>query len=208
MGMTGAIEVEKDKKSEERLYGLGARFDSARELYLAAKAVRDFGFRRWDAYSPFPIHGMSEAMGLGKSWNSAFTLAGGLLGLSMAYLGQVAASVPRPAFLQGVTSGKLLHLFYPLVLQGKPYLSLPAFVPVMFETTVLYAALGTVLGVLVLNLLPRAYRPVFNWELFCGKAMDEGFFLVIEAADPLFSDEETAGFLEKLGGKDITRIPW
>lgn len=191
-----------------RLYGLGARFESARELYQAARVLRDRGFRRWDAYSPFPIHGMPEAMGLGKSWNSAFTLTGGILGLAFAFLGQVAASVPRPAWLHSVTSGKLLHLFYPLVLQGKPYLSLPAFVPVMFETTVLYAALATVVGVLVLNLLPRAYRPVFHWELFCRKATDDGFFLVIEASDPLFSEEETRRLLEELGGQDVTPIPW
>ncbi len=171
-------------------HGIGAAFPSASALYHAAEGVRDRGFYFWDVYSPFPIHGMDKAMGLGKSKVSMFSLAGGAIGLTTAVLLQVVTSV----------------LIYPMVVQGKPYLSLPAFVPVMFELTILLTAFGTVVGLLLLNLLPRFHHPVFNWEAF-SRVSDDGFFLIIEAEDPHFDPAKTADFLRELGGTEVTLIP-
>jgi hypothetical protein len=190
----------------EKIYGIGAQFASAADLYHAAEQVRDKGFKFFDTFSPFPIHGMEKAMGHRKSWVSAFVLAGGLTGFTTAFCLQTFTSIPRPGFLKNVDSGWYLDLFYPQTVQGKPYFSLPAFVPVLFELTVLLASFGAVIGMLVCNLLPRLNHPVFNWELFSNRASDDGFFLVIEAVDPRFSETETAAFLAEIGGKDVSTI--
>lgn len=175
----------------KEIYGIGAEFSSAASLFHAAEKVRDKGFKWWDVYSPFPIHGMDGAMGLGKSWVSFISLCGAATGLTTAVL------------LEFVTGG----FIYRLIVQGKdPLLSLPAYVPVMFELTILLTAFGTVFGMLLFNLLPRLNHPVFNWDDF-KKATDDGFFMVIEASDPLFSEEETGRLLQEIGGTNITVIP-
>jgi hypothetical protein len=173
-----------------RIYAVGAEFDDVASVYHAAEKVRDRGFKWWDVHTPFPVHGMDKAMGLKKSWVSGVSLAGGVTGLITAVL------------LQGITS----VLVYPIIVQGKPYFSLPAFVPVMFELTVLLTAFGTLFGMLAFNMLPRLNHPVFNWDRFCQKATDDGFFIVIEAVDPRFSERETPLFLESIGGKNVTVI--
>lgn len=173
-------------------WGIGAEFDHASAIFHAAEKVRDHGFRWWDCYSPFPIHGMDKAMGMGKSWVSALSLLGGATGLTTAVLLETITSV----------------FIYPMVVQGKPFFSLPAFVPIMFELTILLTAFGTVGGMLLFNLLPRFHHPVFNWDHFCAKASDDGFFIVIEACDPRAADlASVEAFLKEAGGKNITRIP-
>jgi hypothetical protein len=172
-----------------KTYGIGAEFQSAAALYKAAEKIRDKGYKKWDVHSPFPIHGMDKAMGLGNSWVSGIVLACGLTGLTVAFTLQVWTSV----------------FHYPLIVQGKPYFSLPAFVPIMFELTVLFSAFGALFGMLGVNGLPRPHHPVFNWDRF-AKATDDGFFAVIEAADPLFSEAGTRKFLEQIGGKNVTMI--
>ena len=112
--------------SENKVFAIGAEFKSAAALFKAAEKIRDEGYKRWDVYSPFPIHGMDKAMGLGNSWVSTIVLAAGCTGLVVAFT------------LQAWTSA----VHYPLIVQGKPYLSLPAFVPIMFELTVLFSAFG------------------------------------------------------------------
>ena len=146
-------------------------------------------------------------MGTGKSWVSTFVLIGGLTGFTTAVSLETLTSIPRPEFLKDIASGWLLDLFYPMIVNGKPFWSLPAFFPVMFELTVLLASFGAVIGMLICNLMPRMHHPVFNWELFSDRACNDGFFLVIEAADPLYSDEETRQLLKELGGSNITLIP-
>ncbi len=173
-----------------KIYGVGAEFSNAHDIFEAAQKVRDKGFRWWDVHSPFPIHGMDGAMGLGKSWVSALSLAGAATGLTVAFLLETIPSV----------------LVYPMIVQGKPYFSLPAFVPVMFEWTVLFCAFATVFGMFAINFLPRLNHPVFNWDHF-AKATDDGFFIVIEAVDPRFSERDTPKFLESIGGKNVTLIP-
>jgi hypothetical protein len=175
--------------SKNKIYAIGAEFKSPADLYKAAEKIRDEGYKKWDVHSPFPIHGMDKAMGLGNSWVSAIVLAAGCTGLAVAFTLQVWTSV----------------VDYPLITQGKPYLSLPAFVPIMFELTILFGAFGAVLGMLGLNRLPKLHHPVFNWDLF-SKVTDDGFFAVIEAVDPKFDEIKSKILLERIGGTNVTVI--
>ncbi|MBE7156831.1 MAG: DUF3341 domain-containing protein [Rhodospirillales bacterium] len=172
-------------------YGLGAEFPDASSLFSAAEAIRDAGFKRWDVFSPFPIHGMDDAMGLGKSAVSYIVLFCGLSGTATALLLEL---------------GSALYL-YPLVVQGKPinFTTIPAFFPVIFELTVLFSAFGAVFGMLALNLLPRWHHPLFNWDRF-NKVTDDGFFVVVEASDARFSEKGTSDFLSNLGATNITMV--
>ena len=172
-------------------YGLGAEFADASSLFSAAEAMRDAGFKRWDVFSPFPIHGMDDAMGLGTSAVSYIVLASGLTGTATALLLEL---------------GSALYL-YPLVVQGKPinFTTIPAFFPVIFELTVLFSAFGAVFGMLALNLLPRWHHPLFNWDRFM-KVTDDGFFVVVEASDARFSEKGTSDFLANLGATNVTMV--
>ncbi len=174
-----------------KVYGLGAEFDSAAQLLRAAEEVRDAGFKVWDVHTPFPVHGMDKAMGMTKSWLSAPVLFGGAAGLLTAV---------------GLTCIPSFSL-YPLIVHGKPYTwaTLPAFFPIMFELTVLFSAFTTVFTLLIMSQLPRWYHPVFNWERF-AKVSTDGFFLIIEARDPKFSENGTRALLEGLGGAHVTLI--
>jgi len=177
--------------SGNRVYGMGAEYPSASALYEAAKKVRDAGFRRWDVHSPFPIHGMDEAMGLGKSWLSAFVLGGGISGLLTAAILEFGPS----------------WFIYPLIVHGKPtnWATVPAFFPIMFELTVLFSAFTAFFAMLLMNGLPRWYHPIFNWQRF-GRVTNDGFFLVIEARDPRFTESEARELLERSGGQHLTII--
>jgi len=170
---------------------LGAEFTSAADLVQAAEKIRDAGFKRWDAHTPFPVHGLDKAMGLGKSWLSAPALIGGTVGF--------------------ITAGCLTMIpsfaLYPLIVHGKPFniFTVPAFFPIFFELTVLCTAFTTVFMIMIFNRLPQWYHPVFNWERF--KAVtDDKFFLVIEARDPKFNEEKTRTLLEEIGGAHVTLI--
>ena len=176
-------------RSEKSLHGLGAEFPSAASLLHAAKKVQALGFRRWDVYSPFPVHGMDHAMGFKRSRVSLFSLIGGFIGLGTAFA------------LIYYTSA----LNYPLITQGKPYFALEPSLPIFFELTILLTAFGTVLGLLLLTLLPRFHHPVFNWDRF-QRVTDDGFFIVLEAADPQFSNDNSRKLLQEIGGTHISEI--
>ena len=171
------------------LFGLGAEFSSAGALLEAAKKVHSLGFRKWDVYSPFPIHGMDHAMGFQRSRVSLFSLIGGCTGLTVAFI------------LIYYTSA----INYPLIVQGKPYFALEPSLPIFFELTILLTAFGTVLGLLLLTLLPRLHHPVFNWDRF-QRATDDGFFLVLESTDPRFDTASSRQLLQGIGGLHITEI--
>src|SRR2546430_1516487 len=174
-----------------KVYAMAAEYPSAAALYEAAKHVRDAGFRRWDVYSPFPIHGMDAAMGLGKSWLSGWVLFGGVSGLLTAALIEFGPS----------------SILYPLDVHGKPtnFFTVPAFFPIMFELTVLFGAFAAFFAVLIMNGLPRWYHPMFNWERF-SRVTNDGFFLAIEARDPRFSEAGVHQLLEETGGQHITIV--
>jgi hypothetical protein len=177
--------------ARRKILGVVAEFPSATALYQAAEQVRDKGYRFWDTHSPFPIHGMNKAMGLGKSPLGYIIFCGGLTGFLTA------------ASLEFIPSSFL----YPLIVHGKPvnFFTVPAFFPVMFELTVLFSAFTAFFGVFVMNRLPRLHHPIFDYEQF-RRVTDDAFFLIIEASDPRFSDTVTREFLEEIGGKDVTLL--
>ena len=177
--------------ARRKTLGVIAALASATTLYQAAERVRDKGYRFWDVHSPFPIHGMNKAMGLGKSPLGYIIFCGGLTGFLTA------------ASLEFIPSSFL----YPLIVHGKPvnFFTVPAFFPVMFELTVLFSAFTAFFGVFVMNRLPRLHHPIFDYEQF-RRVTDDAFFLIIEASDPRFSDTVTREFLEEIGGKDVTLL--
>jgi hypothetical protein len=171
---------------KENLYGLLAEFNTPTELVTAARKTREAGYSKTDAFSPFPIHEMDEALGIKRSILSFLIFGGGLLGL----LGGLGMQV----YLMGVE--------YPLNVGGRPYLSWPSFIPITFECTILLASATAVFGMLLLNGLPQPYHPVFNVPRF-ALASREKFFLVIETADPNFNYEETSDFMQSLHPQEV-----
>jgi Protein of unknown function (DUF3341) len=157
-------------------FGVVAEFPSATALYEAAEKVRDQGFKFWVVHSPFPIHGMNKAMGLGKSPLGCIIFLGGFTGFLTAVL------------LEYISSSSLC----PLIVHGKPvnFFTVPAFFPIMFELTVLFSAFTAFFGVFVLNRLPRLHHPLFDHEPFM-RVTNDAFFLVIESVDPKFSETTT-----------------
>jgi Alternative complex III, ActD subunit len=171
------------------IYGVMAEFTHAEELIEAARRAHEAGYRKMDAYTPFPVEGLSEAMHTRPSRLPFIVLMGGIVGGLTGYLMQYYASV----------------VAYPLNVGGRPLHSWPAFIPVTFELTILIAALSAVLGMLALNGLPRPYHPVFNVDAFIHASRDR-FYLVIEARDPKFDREETAEFLESLPAHEVFEV--
>jgi len=170
-------------------YGILAEFENPGALYHAAQDVHNEGYRRFDTYSPFPIHGMDKAMGLGNSKVGYLTLGGGFFGLALA------------TWLQWWTGA----IVYPINVSGKPLFAIEPSIPIMFELTILFAAAATVGGMLVMNGLPRPFNPLFYSERF-QKVTDDGFFLAVAANDKKFNLVETRTFLERMGAVHIEVI--
>lgn len=173
----------------DNTYAILAEFADPGALYHAALDVREEGYRKFDTYSPFPIHGMDGAMGLGNSKIGFFTLGGGFVGLALG------------TWLQWWTGA----IDYPINISGKPYFAIEPSIPVMFELTILFAALATVAGMLVMNGLPRPYNPLFYSKNF-QRATDDGFFLAVAANDGKFSLKATESFLKSVGATHIEVI--
>lgn len=172
------------------IYGLIAEFDTPTEIVTAARKAYAEGYRKMDAYSPFPVEGLSEAVGFHKDSVALICLIGGLLGAATAYVLQYWINVSS----------------YPLNVGGRPFHAWPAFIIVTFEMTVLFGGLSAAFGMLAMNGLPLPYHPVFNVPSFAGASRDK-FFLCIEAADPQFDVEGTYRFLSSLDAKVITEVP-
>ena len=171
---------------DKKLYGLMAEFDTTTDVVKAAEAVRDAGFTKTDAFSPFPIHEMDEALGIKRSILSFLIFAGGITGA-----------------LTGLALVYWTHsIEYPIIVAGRPHFSLPAFIPPIYELTILLASFTAVFGMLLLNGLPQPYHPVFNVPRF-NLAMREKFFLLIEAKDEKFDYEETRTFMESLNPQEV-----
>lgn len=166
-----------------------AEFEDPNAVVVAANRVHAEGYRRIDAFSPYPIEALSEAIGVHSTRLPLIVLIGGIIGCLAGYLMQYYVHV----------------IDYPLNVGGKPLHSWPAFIPITFETTVLGAALGAVFGMLALNGLPEPYHPVFNTPNFALASRDR-FFLLIEATDPKFDREATANFLRSLGPREVTDV--
>src|SRR5919206_1219663 len=174
---------------ETAIYGLMAEFDDPEALVQAAQRTYVEGYRRLDAFSPFPVHGLAHAIGLRRTEVPLIVLLGGLAGAAGGFL------------LQYWTAA----VNYPINVGGRPYLSWPSFIPVTFEMLVLIAAFSAVLGMLALNGLPMPYHPVFNVPSFQLATRDR-FFLLVIATDPKFDRVETRRFLQSLGAQDVAEV--
>ncbi len=171
------------------LYGLLAEFDSPSEILTATRRAYLEGYRRMDAYTPFPVHDLAEALGSKKSYVPTLTLIGGLLGGGSAYMLQYWIN----------------NIAYPLNVGGRPFHSWPSFIIVTFEMTVLFAGIAAVFGMFALNGLPMPHHPIFNSEEFSAATRDK-FFLCIEATDPRFERTETERFLLDLNPRAVTEV--
>jgi len=170
-------------------WGLLAEFPTPKALTQGCERVRDAGFTRWDAHTPFPVHGLDRAMGMRRSLLPWIILALGLAGAATGF------------GLQRWVHAKA----YPLVISGKPYFSWPAYIPITFELGVLGGSLGAVFGMLGLNQLPRHHHPIFESERF-SRASDDAFFVSIEASDPRYDAAATRRMLEDAGASRIELI--
>ncbi|HKA53723.1 MAG TPA: DUF3341 domain-containing protein [Candidatus Binatia bacterium] len=173
------------------IYGLLAEFSDPTELVAAARRAYEEGYRQMDAYSPFPVEELAEALGFRRTRVPLIVLIGGLVGCVGGY------------FLQYYVTA----VHYPINIGGRPLNSWPAFIPITFELTVLVAALSAVLGLLALNGLPMPYHPVFNVPRFALATRDR-FFLCIEATDPLFDREGTRRFMERLVPREVSEVEY
>ncbi len=172
-----------------RTYALMAEFDTPAATMHAAEVIRDAGYKRWDVHTPFPVHGLDGAMGLRNSKVGWFTFLGGATGFTLGmlmiwWMGKVDYAIP---------------------VGGKPLFS-PIFAfPVSYELTILLGSFGTLFGMMFLNRLPRHYHPLLKNPRFKNASHDR-FYVVIETADPRFSDVETRKLLEKAGGRHIEAV--
>jgi hypothetical protein len=171
------------------IYGLLAEFGDEESLLAATTRVRSLGFRHVEAYSPYPIHGMAEVLGIRGVRLPRIVLGGGIVGLLLALGLQWYSSV----------------IDYPLNVGGRPYASWPSFMPIAFELTILIAGISAVLGMFALNGLPQPYHPLFNVPEF-AKASRAGFFLCIESHDPKFDLEEVRSLMAELGAQGVFEV--
>ncbi len=172
-----------------RPYGLIAEFSTPAEVMRAAEKIRDAGFRKWDVHSPFPVHGMDEAMGLKNSKVGWFSFFGGVIG-----------------FTTGMSMIWFMNGFdYPLIVGGKPLFSPLYAFPVSYELTILFASFATLFGMFGLNRLPRLHHPLLKNRRFRGATHDK-FILVIETSDPKYSETETRRLLESTGSRHIEMV--
>src|SRR5499427_8716712 len=167
-------------------YAIMAEFTTAASVMHAAEKVRDAGFRRWDVFTPFPVHGMDRAMGMRNSKVGCFTFIGGVT---------------------GYTTGMIMIWFmnaldYPIVIGGKPMFSPFAAFPPSYELTILFGAFGSLFGMLFLNRLPRLHHPLLKNKRFSLVTHDR-FFIAIECDDPMYSETETRRLLEEAGSRHI-----
>jgi len=172
-----------------KLYGVMAEFESPQDLLIAARRAREEGYVRMDAYTPYPMHELTEALGIRPTKLPFVVLAGGLIGCWGALLIMWFSAT----------------VHYPLNVGGRPLASWPMFIPITFELTVLFAAVSAVLGMLGMNGLPQPYHPVFNAPRFALASRDR-FFLCIEAVDPKFDPEKTSRFLANLGARVVSEV--
>jgi len=171
------------------LYGVIAEFESPAALIEAARQARAAGYRKMDAYTPYPIEELAHALELPRTKLPLLVFLGGALGCATGLAMQWFATV----------------VHYPLNVGGRPLASWPSYIPITFELTVLFAAFAAVLGMLGLNGLPMPYHPVFNVPRFALASRDR-FFLCIEAIDPLFDPAKTRAFLSSLGAREVTEV--
>ena len=172
-------------------YGMLAEFDDPRTLIEAAKRTREQGYSHIDAFTPFPVEGLHDAIGFHSTKLPVIVLIGGIIGFIAGFGMQWFAQV----------------IHYPLNIGGKPLNAWPAYIPIAFEVTILFASFAAIFGMLALNGLPEPYHPVFNTSRFVFATRDQ-FFLCIEASDPKFRADDTRKFLQSLNPLEVSDVPW
>ena len=173
-----------------RRWGYLAEFDSVDALLTAVEKVRDAGFVKFDAYAPFPVHGLDESMGIRTSRLPLVVLGGAVAGAAAALLMQW-----------------WMNAFdYRYIISGKPFFGLPVAIPITFELTILLAAVGGFLGLWVANRLPELYHPVFESARFRARATTDSFFVAVQADDPKFDQVGTRSLLEGAGARHVEEV--
>lgn len=175
--------------TDKKVFAVLAEYDNPAKLMKAAKLVNRAGYTKYDAYSPFPIHGMDDAMGLKESKLGWIVLSHALVGFSGGLALQIWAA----------------SIAYPINIGGRPFVNIPAFVPVTFELTILLSAFAAVFGMLFLNNLPKHHNTLFNSDTF-SRVTDDKFFIIIETEDGMYAEEETHKFLVSTGASHIEQI--
>lgn len=175
--------------SDTKLWGVLAQYENPHAIYKACEQVRDAGYENWDACVPFPVHGLDKAMGVKPSKLPWIVLSVGVIGSSLALLFETWA----------------MGEAYPMIVGGKPLFSLPAFVPVWYELTVLSSCVTAFLGNWILNGLPRPHHPAFASKAF-ERATDDKFFILVEASDPKFDLEKTKALLTGAGATLVEEL--
>ena len=175
--------------SEKHIYGILARFDGPKNLLHAAESIKEEGYIDFDCHTPFPVHGLDDAMGLKRSIIGYIVGIGCVLGASGGLLLQWWSST----------------MAYPIIISGKPFFSWQAYMIITFILMILGGAFSALLGMFHLNKMPTFHHPLFNSEIF-KKATDDGFFISIESTDPQFDFEDTRELLKSLNGKDIEGV--
>jgi hypothetical protein len=174
----------------EGTYGMLAEFDTPSDLVRAAEAAYADGWRRLDCYTPYPVEEAAEAIGFHRNKVSLVTLIGGLMGLCAMFSLETWIST----------------IAYPLNIAGRPTYSWPAFIVPAYEWTILFAGLSACFGMLALNGLPSLYHPLFNAPNFRNSALDDKFFLCLEATDPKFDVTETRAYLESFAPASVVEV--
>lgn len=175
--------------ANDKLWGLLAQYENPATVFHAAEKVRDAGYEKWDSCTPFPVHGLEKAMGLKPSKLPWAVLIVGLTGSSLGLFFQVWA----------------MGWAYPMMVGGKPLLSLPAYVPVWYEITVLTSCVTAFLANWIMNGLPQPYHPAFASKAF-ERVTDDKFFIMIEASDPKFDLEKTRALLKDAGATQVEEL--
>jgi hypothetical protein len=183
-------DVAPDRRTPSPIFGVIAQFDDPGSLIGAVRSVREAGYTRIDAYTPYPVHGLDDELGVRGTKLPMIVLIAGIVGAFTGFGMQYFAMA--------------VHL--PLNIGGKPLNSWPAFIPITFEVTILFAALAAVIGMLALNRLPQPYHPVFHAKNF-ERASEDQFFLCIESDDPRFDQIEARNLLASTGAVEVSDVP-
>jgi hypothetical protein len=178
-------------RKRPEVYGVIAEFDNPTDLLKATQSTYDAGYRRIEAYTPYPIEEVSEAVSPHRNRLPYIVLLGGIIGGLAGYALQYYTQV----------------IDYPLNIGGRPFHSWPAFIPVTFETTILGAAFAAIFGMLALNGLPRPHHPIFNAPRF-QLASHSHFFLFVECYDPKFKKEDVERFLKSFSPLSVSVVDW
>ena len=177
------------KQKEKKELGVLAEYSTTHGIFHACEQVRDAGFKRFDSYTPFPVHNLDKAMGLGPSYLPWLVLCAGITGASLAMLFMVWTAAYD----------------YPLNIGGKPLFSIPAFIPVTFEVTILFSGLTSVFGMFLLNRMPTYNHPLFAIEKF-AQVTDDKFFIMIESSDAKYDSVRVSDFLRSTGALSTTVV--